>query len=144
MSTKSNGKFQKGTSGNPKGRPQGRRNRSTVAFEELFDGEGERIGRKAIELALAGNPVALRLCFDRLWPVRQERPIATELSELTTTPGAAGKLGVLIEAVVAGRLLPSESERIANLVTAQFKAEEFDELKKRVAALEKAGQDTTV
>jgi Family of unknown function (DUF5681) len=141
---KRTGRFQNGVSGNPKGRPKGSRNQATVALEELVGGDVERIASKATELALAGNPVALRLLFDRLWPVRQERPMAMDLPELSTTHGAAAKLGLVIEAVVAGRLLPSESERLANLITAQMKAKEWDELERRVSALEKAGQDTTI
>src|SRR5262245_43322647 len=94
--TKSAGRFQKGFSGNPNGRPVGSRNRTTLALQAILDGEGELIIRKAIEMALAGDMVALRLCLERLVPVRHERPVAADLSELNGTTGAAGKLGVII------------------------------------------------
>ena len=49
---KQGNRFQVGQSGNPEGRPRGSRNRATIAVQELLDGEGEVIARKAIELAI--------------------------------------------------------------------------------------------
>src|SRR5262245_39615187 len=46
--------FERGNSGNPRGRPKGARNRTTLAVEALLDGEAEGITRKAIEKALDG------------------------------------------------------------------------------------------
>ena len=46
--------------GNP-GRPKGARHQATVAAEVLLDDETEELTRKAVELALAGNIIALRL-----------------------------------------------------------------------------------
>src|SRR5687768_6523834 len=53
--------------GNP-GRPKGCRNRATLAALALLEGEAEALARKAVELALAGDTVALRLVLDRLLP----------------------------------------------------------------------------
>ena len=49
------GKFRKGRSGNPMGRPRGIRNKTTLLAEALFEGETEGICRKAIEEAKQGN-----------------------------------------------------------------------------------------
>ena len=56
--------FQPGQSGNPKGKPKGARNRAPLAAEVLLDGEAEALTRKAIELALAGDTVALRIVWN--------------------------------------------------------------------------------
>ena len=66
--------FQKGQSGNPKGRPVGSRNRVSLACDKLLEGEAEAITRKAIELAKAGDGPALRLCLDRIAPARRTAP----------------------------------------------------------------------
>ena len=72
---KQGGRFQKGRSGNPAGKPKGARHRATLAAEALLDGEAEELTRKAVELALAGDVIALRLCLDRILSPRRERPV---------------------------------------------------------------------
>src|SRR5215475_9848913 len=67
-------RFRPGVSGNPAGRPKGARNKSTLAAEALLDGEAEALTRKAVEMALGGDTVALRLCLERLVPPRKDRP----------------------------------------------------------------------
>ena len=76
--------FQKGESGNPAGRPRGARNRTTVLLENLLAEDGEAIARKAIELAKAGETAALRMCLDRLVPVRKDEPVVFDLPPLDT------------------------------------------------------------
>src|SRR6516165_11069046 len=67
--------FVKGRSGNPRGRPVGARNKKTLAAAVLLEGESEALTRKAVELALAGDPAALRLCIERILPPCRERPV---------------------------------------------------------------------
>src|SRR4051794_19245708 len=74
--------FQKGESGNPQGKPKGTRHRVTIAAEILLEGEAEAITRKAIELAKAGDGPALRLCMDRIYPARKDRPVRFRLPPL--------------------------------------------------------------
>jgi hypothetical protein len=71
--------FVKGESGNPAGRPKGARNRTTLAAEALLDGQAEAITQKAIDLALDGDLVALRLCLERVLPTRRERRVSFEM-----------------------------------------------------------------
>ena len=59
------GPFVKGRSGNPTGRRYGSRNKKTLAAAVLLDGEAEALTRKAVELALAGDRTALRLCIEK-------------------------------------------------------------------------------
>src|SRR5262245_28492247 len=65
--------FRPGRSGNPKGRPKGARNKTTLAMEALLDGESEAITRKLLEKAAEGDMTALRLCLDRLLSPRRDR-----------------------------------------------------------------------
>jgi Family of unknown function (DUF5681) len=58
------GRFAKGRSGNPAGRPRGCRDHVNRAARLLLAGESEAPTRKAVELALAGDPAALRLCLE--------------------------------------------------------------------------------
>jgi Family of unknown function (DUF5681) len=65
--------FSKGQSGNPAGKPPGARHRATMAAEALLDGEVQALTRKAIERALEGDGVALRLCLERCRRGRADR-----------------------------------------------------------------------
>jgi len=53
--------FQKGQSGNPAGRPKGRRHAIFVLAEQWLDGQAEQLIAKATSMALAGDVAALRL-----------------------------------------------------------------------------------
>ena len=62
--------FEPGHPGGP-GRPAGSRNRASLAADALLDGEAEELTRKCIELAKTGDTTALRLCMERIAPVRK-------------------------------------------------------------------------
>ena len=69
----------KGQSGNPAGRPRRPRMGSAIAVQLALESEAEALGRKAVELALGGDAAALRLCLDRLMPLRRDRAVALAL-----------------------------------------------------------------
>jgi hypothetical protein len=48
------------------------------------DGQAEALTQKAIDLALAGDLGALRICLDRVLPPRKDRPVAFEIPPITT------------------------------------------------------------
>ena len=78
-----NSRWPKGISGNPAGRPVGSRNKSSIFLEELFNGQGEALVHKAIDMALKGDTTAIRLCLDRICPPRKERTIDLPLPPIT-------------------------------------------------------------
>lgn len=51
--TTNKGKWPKGHSGNPAGRPLRSRNKATLLMEAMLEGEAEQLIRKAIDLASA-------------------------------------------------------------------------------------------
>jgi hypothetical protein len=67
--------FERGRSGNPSGRRVGCRNKTTIAAATLLAGEAEALTRKAVELALVGDPTAMRLCIERVLPQCRERTV---------------------------------------------------------------------
>ena len=59
-----------------------RRDGMPSAREQLvIDGEAEALNRKAVELALDGDPAALRLCIERIPPCR-ERTVSFTLPQI--------------------------------------------------------------
>jgi hypothetical protein len=128
--------FPKGKSGNPAGRPQGSRNKATIAALELLEGEAESLTRKAVVLALKGDTTALKLCIDRLIPPRRERPLAVKLPRILNAEDLPKLTAALLMAVSQGDITPGEATALSSLVTAHARSLEIMELDKRVAALE--------
>lgn len=129
--------FEPGKSGNPAGKPKGTRNAATLALESLLDGEAEALTRKAVELALAGDIAALRLCLDRILPPRKDRPVSFEMPPINTAEDAKAASAALLAAVAAGSLTPSEAAEIGKLVDSYVKAIEITEVLARLDKLEK-------
>jgi hypothetical protein len=134
---KQEGRFQKGKSGNPAGKPRGARNKTTLAVEALLDGEAEAITRKAIEKAKEGDPAALRMCLDRLLPARKDRPIFFEVPPISTAADALKAIGALIEAAARGRLTPTEAGELSKMIDSYVRSLEASELERRVSELER-------
>ena len=108
--------FEKGRSGNPAGRRRGSRNRATLAAAVLLEGESEALTRKAVELALAGDPVALRLCIERILPVCRERAVRLALPPIKGASDVSAAANAVTSALARGALTPGEAERIAIVV----------------------------
>ena len=128
--------FKKGTSGNPNGRPQGSRNKASLAIEALLDGQGEKLTQKAIDLALDGDSAALRLCLERLCPPRKSRPIKIELPDVKTAEGVSEAQAVVVKAVADGEITPDEATALSGILEARRKAIESQDHEARIAALE--------
>ncbi|MGU3541026.1 DUF5681 domain-containing protein [Methylobacterium sp. A54F] len=128
--------FEKGRSGNPAGRPRGSRNRSALALEELLDGEAKAITRKAIEMAKAGDTVAMRLCLERLIPARKDRIIRFGLPPIEGPQDLPKATTALLQAVADGDLTAAEAAELSKLVEAHVRAVETKDFAERLAALE--------
>jgi Family of unknown function (DUF5681) len=129
--------FERGTSGNPGGRPKGRRNKATMAIEELLDGEAEGLARKVIDKGLEGDMAALRLCLDRLLPPRRERALTFDLPKIESVKDAQAASSAILAACAAGDLSPGEASEVMELVSAYVRMLEKTELEARIVALEK-------
>src|SRR5204862_5117379 len=76
------GKFLKGQSGNPAGKPPGIRNRATMIVEQLFDGACGEVSREALGKAMNGDSAVLRLIVTRLIGPRRHRASSFALPPL--------------------------------------------------------------
>jgi hypothetical protein len=121
--------------GNP-GRSRGARNRATLAAEVLLEGEARCLTRRAIELALAGDTMALRLCLERVVPPRKERDLALKLPMITDVGAVGDASAAVIHAVAAGEMTPSEGEAIMRLLDGHRRMLEALTLEERVRQLE--------
>ena len=118
------------------GKTPGARHKTTRAIEALLDNEHEALTRKAIEKALEGDMVALRLCLDRLAPPRKDAPVAIELPPVRSAADAVEASATVLAAVAAGEVTPDEAGRVMALLTAHRTIVEAGDLEGRIAALE--------
>jgi|SRR5215467_2153031 len=128
--------FEKGESGNPAGRPRGSRNRATLLMEGLLADDAEAIGRKAIELAKQGDMAAIRVCMDRLSPVRKGEPVAFELPPLNKPADSVAAAAEIVAAVSAGELTPSEAAELAKVIDVYVLAIATNAFDERLTKLE--------
>jgi Family of unknown function (DUF5681) len=130
--------WKKGQSGNPAGTKRGSRHKASLIAECLLDGETKELVRKAIDLALKGDTVALRLCLERILPPVRERPCSFKLPKIETLNDATAALSLLVEAVSNGEVLPGEAESLAGVVRCLMQSFEMAQFEDRLTALERA------
>jgi hypothetical protein len=107
-----------------------------LAIEALLEGQHEALTNKAVEMALAGDTVALRLCLDRIAPARKDVPIAFDLPPIKTAADTVEASSALLSAVAAGEVTPDEAGRVMALLTAHKSLVEATDLEQRLEALE--------
>jgi hypothetical protein len=149
-------------SGNPLGRPAGSMNEATRIAALLLGGEAGALTRKAIDLALAGDLAALRLCLDRIIAPQREQPAAFALPDLKTPAAfdapkrrpraqrplpakanrgdapldASAAMAALARAAAAGEVTPGAAEALARVLEAQARIAALSERRaaERIAA----------
>ncbi|MCA8007127.1 DUF5681 domain-containing protein [Burkholderia cenocepacia] len=125
--------FRKGQSGNPAGKPKGARDKRT-ALRELLQPHAADLVAKAVELAKAGDTTALRICIDRCIPAIKAKDAPVDLPELTGSLAEQG--AAVMHAMAGGRITPDEANAVMQVISAQARIIEVDELEKRLAILE--------
>ncbi len=128
--------FAKGASGNPLGRPRGCRDKPNRAAELLLDGEAEALTRKAVELALAGDAAALRLCLDRIVAPRRERAGELAMPPIRGPADVAGAMGAIVDAAARGLITLGEAAQLAQLIETVIEAIGTTDFDRRLQLLE--------
>jgi hypothetical protein len=122
------GRFRKGRSGNPAGRPKGSLNRATILAQALIDGQSEALTQTLIQMALERDPVAMRLSMERILPPRKDRPVTFQLRPIGSSRDAAEAQSDIAAAVSSGRMTPAEGADISKVLANAAKAFEVAEI----------------
>ncbi|OCS50803.1 MULTISPECIES: DUF5681 domain-containing protein [Ralstonia] len=127
--------FQKGKSGNPKGRPRG--TGKVAALREQIAEHVPSIVKGLIDAALAGDMQAARLLLDRALP-----PLRAEDGAVTINMPAGGSLSdqgdAIVKAAADGRITPAQANAMTTALSSLARIREVTELESRIEALEAA------
>jgi len=126
----------KGQSGNPAGRRRGSRNKATVMAALYLDGEAEGLIRKAVEMAYAGDPLALRLCLERTIAPRRDRPEPFRLPRVESAADLAPAMAAVMAAAARGVITTGQAAEMASVIATRLRAIEADEFNRRLLMVE--------
>ena len=121
-----------------KGRPEGSKNKVTIAAQNLLKGEEEALTRTAIDSALNGNVQMLQFCLSRLLPP----PPKDELIKLDDMPecvdmASAKKLtSYLLKQVANGKLTPNHASLLSGIITKHIECMKLTVLEENLAKIE--------
>lgn len=116
---------------------RGSTNRATRAAELLLDGEAAALTRKAVEMALAGDPAALRLCLDRTVAPRRERSVELALPPIRDAADILGAIEVIAGAVGRGAITPGEGFALSQMIETFLRAIDASDFENRLQVLER-------
>ena len=126
----------KGQSGNPAGRRRGSRNKATMMAALYLDGEAEGLVRKAVEMAYAGDALALRLCLERTLAPRRDRPEPFRLPPVESAADLAPAMAAVMAAAARGVITTGQAAEMASVVATRLRAIEAAEFDRHLTALE--------
>jgi hypothetical protein len=115
-------KWEKGTSGNPAGRPRGSKNKISLLKEHLLEHEEDELIEKVITMAQGGDKGALIFCLDRLIPRCRERTIDLKLGPIIDYKEMYAATSAVFQAIGAGQITPNEGETLVRIIKTQFDA----------------------
>jgi hypothetical protein len=127
-------KFQKGKSGNPKGKPPGAKDKRTE-MRELLKPHATELINKVVSMAIAGDTTALRICLDRIIP-----PVKAVAEPVNVTLPKGSNLAdqgtAIFQAAASGKISTDEASSLMSILAGQVRIVEATNLDERIKALE--------
>ena len=132
-----NGRWARGKSGNPNGRPPGSRNRRSQWLLQLVTQDAQRVVAAVVKAATGGDMGAAKLVLDRVLPLRACTPVsAVALPPLRTAADAALAAGEVAGAALDGRITAADAASLAHVIEAFRRTLVATEIEQRVEELE--------
>jgi hypothetical protein len=95
------------------------------------------ITTKLIEMAKAGDALCLRVCMDRILPVRKDSPVTFDLPELKSVSDINAAMTAVLQAVSRGQITPAECKTLCDALHQKAETMRTTELESRLVALER-------
>jgi hypothetical protein len=84
--------------------------------QEMLQSHAPEIVNKCLELALQGDAAALRLCLERVAPLRSFRPVNLGSLPMSTVAELSRASDAVLKKVISGELTILEARGIAQLI----------------------------
>lgn len=123
--------WKKGESGNPHGRPA---HPLAERFRGVVEPRLDEIITAMVDAAANGDAQAAKLLMDRVLPTF--KPVAPTTAFKLDGDSLTAKAQAILAAVAAGAIAISDAKQLIDALALLAKVAEFDELERRVAALE--------
>jgi hypothetical protein len=135
---RADGRWSRGQSGNPAGRPTGIQNRSHAILREMLSENAGVVVMAVIEAAKGGDMAAAKLIVDRVLPKRLCRPLdGLVLPQINSVADACKAMEAITNAVLAGVLSAEEGAHLSAVVETFRRTIEVAEVVARVERLER-------
>jgi hypothetical protein len=128
------GRWAKGQSGNPKGRPPGIIDKRTKVTQALFD-DAPAVARVVIDAALDGDVQAAALVLSRVAPPIKSQAERVQF-ELNKDAPLSDQASQILQAVADGKVDPETGRVLLTCVQAVAGIRAFEELEHRIIVLE--------
>jgi len=119
--------FKPGNAGRPKGAKGKKR--------QMLESHSDKILKTLIDLAVEGDPTALRLCVDRLLPRLRAEAAPINVEAASSKIVDIGES--IVNAALSGKISPDSARDILSALSDVAKLREVTELEERVEVLEK-------
>ena len=121
-----------------RGRPPGSRNQVASKSQAILEEHAEILMKKCIHMALEGDVTAMRLCVERLTPIRRQRVLRFKMPRVETMAEVDTASQAVVKGVARGQLTPSEGAAFTALLEGRCKMIEIAQFEVRLRALEEA------
>lgn len=129
----SKGKFAKGSSGNPRGRPP----MLSPELRERLDKATPEIIDKILEKALNGDLAAAKVILDRTAPIPKQSLATINIPGIDSSERSlSGKAELVLNSIATAECPPDVGISIIQALKGLSALKEFDEIEKRLTALE--------
>ncbi len=130
------GRWVRGQSGNPNGRPARQRTRSMEALEKKLEEVAPAVIDAVVECATkGGSPGAQRLLLDRILPISRERPIRLPPALVEGKP--VDVIRGILAAVAKGSVSVEDAASLTRILATEQELFQIEALERRFTALEK-------
>jgi hypothetical protein len=107
-------------------------------MQEMLEQKVDELVEKLVQIALAGDIGALRLCLDRLLRAQANEPFLYEIPRLEKAADAVGAMAGLASAAVAGDVTADEAAKLAKVISLYVNTLEAHDFEDRLVKLERA------